>query len=75
MTEQNYHFKEGFNPKCPHCQKENIKISLSEYLYGPCNGNYEVIYCGDCKTFLGAHPTVTMNLFKGIKEADKITYE
>jgi hypothetical protein len=71
-----YHFKQGFHPKCPqpNCGSTDIQISLSEHLYGPCNGNYEVIYCGECKTFLGAHPVVTMNLFKGIKEEDKITY-
>jgi len=65
------HFKAGFNPKCPKCEKENIQVSLSD-LWGPCNGQYEIIYCGDCKTFLGAHPIVLMNLFKGIKEGDKI---
>jgi hypothetical protein len=69
-----YHFKAGFHPKCPQCQKENIQVSLSEHLYGPANGQYEVIYCGDCHTFLGAHPVVLQNLFKGIKEADKIEY-
>lgn len=69
-----YHFKQGFHPKCPICQNTNIAISLSEHLYGPANGNYEVIYCQDCHTFLGAHPIVTKNLHKGIPEDEKITY-
>ncbi|WP_217537317.1 hypothetical protein [Vibrio metschnikovii] len=70
-----YHFKQGFHPKCPSCTSTDIKISLSEYLYGPCNGNYEVIYCGKCHTFLGAHPIVIKNLFQGIKDSEKISYE
>lgn len=70
-----YHFKQGFNPKCPSCGKENIQVSLSETLYGPCNGNYEVIYCGDCKTFLGAHPIVISNLFKNLPKDLEIKHD
>ncbi|ARC18817.1 hypothetical protein FP742_16920 [Vibrio parahaemolyticus] len=71
-----YHFKQGFHPKCPHCKSEDIKVSLSEYLYGPCNGQYEVIYCGnhECHAFLAAVPTSIMNVQKGIPEGDKIKY-
>jgi hypothetical protein len=71
-----YHFKQGFNPKCPYCKGEDIKVSLSEYLYGPCNGQYEVIYCANdkCHSFLAAVPTSVMNLQKGIPDADKIEY-
>jgi len=69
-----YHFKAGFHPKCPNseCKSTNIDISLSEHLYGPANGNYEVIYCKDCHTFLGAHPVVIQNLHPDIKDEDKI---
>ncbi|HCG9432668.1 TPA: hypothetical protein NJ811_004721 [Vibrio parahaemolyticus] len=74
MTEyqEPYHFKQGFHPKCPKCESVNIDISLSEHLYGPANGNYEVIYCRDCHTFLGAHPILIQNLRKGIKESEKV---
>lgn len=68
------HFKQGFHPKCPVCQNTNIDISLSEYLYGPANGNYEVIYCKDCHTFLGAHPVVIKDMHKDIPEDEKIQY-
>lgn len=71
--ESSCHFKAGFDPKCPKCESTKLTISTSEDLFGPCNGFYEVIYCTDCHTFLGAHPIVMMNLFKGIKESDKIT--
>ncbi|WP_171733224.1 MULTISPECIES: hypothetical protein [Vibrio] len=70
--EEPYHFKAGFHPKCPKCESTDIGISLSEYLYGPANGNYEVIYCKSCHTFLGAHPIVIQNLHPDIKEADKV---
>lgn len=74
--EDPYHFRAGFDPICPKagCNSTDIKVSLSEHLHGPANGPYEVIYCGNCKTFLGAHPVVLKNLFKGIKDADKIEY-
>ncbi|MNG17919.1 hypothetical protein D3C84_1019390 [compost metagenome] len=68
------HFKAGFNPKCPHCKQEDLRVSLSEDLHGPCNGQYEVIYCGDCHAFLAAHPICIMNLQKGIPEGDKVRY-
>lgn len=70
------HFKAGFKPKCPHCKQENIKVSLSEHLYGPCNGQYEVIYCAneECHAFLAAVPVCVMNLQKDIPEDMKITF-
>ena len=59
-TEETYHFKAGFDPKCPKvdCGSTDIQVSLSEDLRGPVNGQYEVIYCGKCHTFLGAHPAI-----------------
>lgn len=75
--EQPYHFKNGFYPKCPHCKSDKgFKVSLDEYLYGPCNGQYEVIYCSndDCHAFLAAVPTSIMNLQKGIPEDQKIEF-
>jgi hypothetical protein len=80
MSNQSYeepcHFKAGFQPKCPHCKKTNIKISLSEHLQGPANGQYEVIYCAneECHAFLGAAPVLIQNLYEGIKKSDKIEY-
>ncbi len=42
MSIENYedpcHFKAGFHPKCPHCKQSDIKVSLSEHLWGPANG-------------------------------------
>lgn len=80
MSIENYedpcHFKAGFHPKCPHCKQSDIKVSLSEHLWGPANGQYEVIYCANdqCHAFLGATPVLLQNLYKGIKEEDKIEY-
>lgn len=82
MALENYqdsnHFKAGFKALCPHCKHPDgdIQVSLDEHLYGPCNGQYEVIYCAnkECHAFLGAHPIVLKNLFKGIKEGDKIEH-
>jgi hypothetical protein len=65
-----HHFKQGFHPKCPKCESTSIDVSLSEYLYGPANGNYEVIYCKSCHTFLGAHPVVIKNLFPDLDKED-----
>lgn len=44
----------GLELKCPHCKTENadIKTAIDEHLVGV-NGAYEVVYCNDCKTFLG----------------------
>jgi hypothetical protein len=68
MYEDPHHFKAGFQPKCPHCKKTDIKISLSEHLIGPANGAYEIIYCAneECHAFLGATPVLIQNLYNGI---------
>ncbi|MES2822828.1 MAG: hypothetical protein V4732_04440 [Pseudomonadota bacterium] len=77
MLEQEYkdpcHFKGGFDPKCPKCGSTDLKVSLSEDLWGV-NGQYEVIYCAEktCRTFLSAFPVVIQNLLKSIKLEDKI---
>jgi hypothetical protein len=69
-----HHFKAGFHPKCPHCKGIDIKVSLSEHLWGPCNGQYEVVYCANssCHVFLAAIPAYVGNLRKDVKEADKL---
>lgn len=48
----------GFYPKCPKCGLEDIKVAVDDHLHG-CNGPYEVVYCNDCKTFLGCSLTAT----------------
>lgn len=67
-------FKAGFDPLCPKCESPNIKATLSEDLWGPSLGQYEVVYCKDCKTMITATPVLLMNLLKNITEQNKITY-
>ncbi|PMY82849.1 hypothetical protein C1X72_02045 [Pseudomonas sp. FW306-2-2C-D06B] len=69
-------FKELGRPKCPNadCRSTNLDVSLSEHLFGPCNGQYEVVFCRDCMTLLAAHPIAIMNVMKGIPEQEKIPY-
>ena len=69
-------FKAIGRPKCPNqdCRSTNLDVSLSEHLFGPCNGQYEVVYCAECLTFLSAHPIAIMNVMSGIKEDEKIPY-
>mgnify|MGYP003157113576 CR=1 FL=1 len=80
MNPQDYkdpvHFKAIGKPKCPNqsCQSTDLKVSLSEHLFGPCNGQYEVVYCAGCLTFLSAHPIAIMNVMKGIPEDEKVAY-
>ena len=70
------HFKAIGKPKCPNqeCKSINLDVSLSEHLWGPCNGQYEVVYCKDCLTFLSAHPIAIMNVLDGIPDSEKIKY-
>lgn len=75
--EQPYHFKAGWYPKCPHCNTtKGFGVSLDEHLFGPCNGQYEVVYCKNesCHAIITAVPTSIMNLQKGIPESDKVEY-
>ena len=76
LPEDGYHFKQGFDPKCPHCGESDFRISLDEHLTGPANGRYEIIYCGNpkCLAFLGAVPVVIQNLFADLKSDEKINY-
>lgn len=80
MSLKNYEdpvkFKAIGRPKCPNqeCKSTNLDVSLSEHLFGPCNGQYEVVYCADCLTFLSAHPIAIMNVMKGIPDDHKIEY-